>query len=71
MISVIAEHIWICGSPETVIAKIEKMQDDIGGFGQIVMNTHDYLEDSKPWTESMHRIAKEVVPKVRPTVPTA
>ncbi|WP_190813214.1 LLM class flavin-dependent oxidoreductase [Saccharopolyspora pogona] len=64
----IAEHIWICGSPETVIAKIEKMQDDIGGFGQIVMNTHDYVEDPKPWIESMHRIAKEVVPKVRPAV---
>ncbi|MEU6644612.1 hypothetical protein ABZ863_18945 [Saccharomonospora sp. NPDC046836] len=61
----IAEHVWICGSPETVI---EKMAEDTGGFGQIVMNTHDYVEDPKPWIASMHRIAKEVVPKVRGTV---
>jgi alkanesulfonate monooxygenase SsuD/methylene tetrahydromethanopterin reductase-like flavin-dependent oxidoreductase (luciferase family) len=66
----IAEHIWICGSPETVIAKIEKMNEDIGGFGEIV-KTHDYLEDPKPWIESMHRIAKEVVPNVRATVTAA
>ena len=64
----IAEHVWICGSPETVIEKIDKMSDDIGGFGQIVMNTHDYIDDPKPWIESMHRIAQEVIPRVRDTV---
>jgi Coenzyme F420-dependent N5,N10-methylene tetrahydromethanopterin reductase and related flavin-dependent oxidoreductases len=67
----IAEHVWICGSPETVIAKIEKMNGDIGGMGEIVMNTHDYIDDPKPWIESMHRIAKEVVPNVKATVTAA
>lgn len=61
----IAEHVWICGSPETVTEKLQKMNDDMGGIGEIVMNTHDYIDDPKPWIESMHRIAKEVVPSIR------
>jgi alkanesulfonate monooxygenase SsuD/methylene tetrahydromethanopterin reductase-like flavin-dependent oxidoreductase (luciferase family) len=61
----IAEHVWICGSPETVIEKLQTMNDAMGGMGQIVMNTHDYADDPKPWVESMHRIAKEVVPHVK------
>ncbi|MFE4539751.1 LLM class flavin-dependent oxidoreductase [Streptomyces scopuliridis] len=62
----IAEHVWLCGSPETVTRKIEEMNERIGGFGEIVLNTQDYIDDPTPWIESMHRIAKEVVPGVRP-----
>ena len=40
-------------------------------MGQIVMNTHDYADDPKPWVESMHRIAKEVVPHVKDVVAAA
>jgi hypothetical protein len=43
----------------------------MGGMGQIVMNTHDYADDPKPWIESMHRIAKEVVPHVKDVVAAA
>jgi alkanesulfonate monooxygenase SsuD/methylene tetrahydromethanopterin reductase-like flavin-dependent oxidoreductase (luciferase family) len=64
----IAENVWICGSPETVIQKLQKMNDDMGGMGQIVMNTHDYADDPAPWVESMHRIAKEVVPHVKDVI---
>jgi hypothetical protein len=32
---------------------------------------HDYADDPKPWVESMHRIAKEVVPHVKDVVAAA
>jgi hypothetical protein len=67
----IAEHVWICGSEETVLAKLQKLNDDLGGFGEVVMNTHDFIDDPKPFIESMHRFAKNVVPKVRDVVPAA
>lgn len=61
----IAEHVWLCGSPETVTRKIEESYERTGGYGEIVVNTHDYIDDPKPWIESLHRIAEEVVPNVR------
>jgi alkanesulfonate monooxygenase SsuD/methylene tetrahydromethanopterin reductase-like flavin-dependent oxidoreductase (luciferase family) len=67
----IAEHVWICGSEETVLEKLQALNDDVGGFGQVVMNTHDFIDDPKPFIESMHRFAKNVVPKVRDAVPAA
>ena len=61
----LAEHVVLCGSPETVIEKLEKLADQVGGWGQIVANQHDSLDDPKPWEESLRRLATEVCPKVR------
>ena len=59
------EHVILCGSPETVIEKLEVLADKCGGWGQIVANKHDSLDDPKPWEESLRRLATEVCPKVR------
>ncbi len=61
----LVKHVILCGSPETVIEKLEKLGDACGGWGQIVANQHDSLDDPKPWEESLQRLAKEVCPKVR------
>jgi len=53
----IAEHVWICGSEETVLEKLQALNDSVGGFGEVVMNTHDFIDDPKPFIESMHRFA--------------
>ena len=60
----LAEHVWLCGSPETVIEKLQKLVHQTGGWGQIVANSHDSIDDHQPWVESLQRLAKEVVPKV-------
>lgn len=59
------EHVILCGSPETVIEKLEKLADACGGWGQIVANQHDSIDDPKPWEESLRRLATEVCPKVK------
>jgi alkanesulfonate monooxygenase SsuD/methylene tetrahydromethanopterin reductase-like flavin-dependent oxidoreductase (luciferase family) len=60
----LAEHVVLCGSPETVIEKLETLAHKCGGWGQIVANQHDSLDDPKPWEESLRRLATEVCPKV-------
>ena len=61
----LAEHVVLCGSPETVVEKLEALADQVGGWGQIVANQHDSLDDPKPWEESLRRLATEVCPKVK------
>lgn len=60
----LAEHVWITGSPETVIQKFQDWFGVIGGYGTHLMYSYDYLDDPKPWEESMRRFAREVAPKV-------
>ena len=66
----LAEHVWLCGSPETVIEKLQKLIHQTGGWGQIVANQHDSIDHPEPWAESLRRLAKEVVPKL-PSPPVA
>ena len=65
----LAEHVWICGSPDTVAAKLEQFQETTGGFGTIMVYGHDYLDDPGPWNESVQRLTEEVAPRVK--LPTA
>ncbi len=58
------DHVILCGSPETVIEKLEALADKVGGWGQIVANQHDSIDDPRPWEESLRRLASEVCPKV-------
>lgn len=62
----LADHVWLCGSPETVIEKIETTFEQAGfRYGQIGVNTHDALDDPEPWIESLRLFATEVVPHVK------
>ena len=40
-----AKHNWIVGSPKTVVEKIEKIYDEVGGFGQLLVFGFDYVEN--------------------------
>jgi alkanesulfonate monooxygenase SsuD/methylene tetrahydromethanopterin reductase-like flavin-dependent oxidoreductase (luciferase family) len=60
----VADHIWLCGSPETVAKKIEDTIEIAGAWGTLCMNTHDATADPDPWFESMRRLTSEVLPKV-------
>lgn len=60
----IAEHVWLCGSPETVIEKFQAFQESTGGFGTFVMYNHEHIADPSYWNDSVRRIAAEVAPKI-------
>lgn len=60
----LAEHVWLCGSPETVAEKIEKLIDQVGSFGQLCVNSHDYIDDPAPAKESLQRFAREVTARI-------
>lgn len=61
----LAKHVWIVGSPETVTEKLQQWCHDLGGpFGTLLIYSHDYIDDPKPWEESMRRLATEVAPKL-------
>ncbi|MNG02442.1 2,5-diketocamphane 1,2-monooxygenase [compost metagenome] len=61
----LAEHVWLCGSPETVTRKIERMAERTGAFGQVIVNSHDNIDNPEPYFESLQRLAQEVVPNVK------
>ncbi|MEU6643563.1 LLM class flavin-dependent oxidoreductase [Saccharomonospora sp. NPDC046836] len=67
----LAEHVWICGSPDTVVAKFEEFQEEVGGFGTIMTYDYDYIDDPSPWNESLRLLAQEVAPRVKLPVSAA
>lgn len=61
----LAEHVWLCGSPETVIRKLQVVAEKTGGWGEIVVNSHDNMDNPAPYFESLQRLATEVAPKLK------
>ncbi|HEV7997747.1 MAG TPA: hypothetical protein VGP52_15965, partial [Stellaceae bacterium] len=59
-----ARHNWLIGSPATVVEKIERMYDEVGGFGSLLLFCFDYSGNPEAWRESMRLLAREVMPKV-------
>ena len=60
-----AKHNWIIGSPATVTEKIQRVHEEVGGFGHLLVFGFDYVEDPEAWRRSLELLAKEVLPKVR------
>src|SRR5437660_2009840 len=64
-----ARHNWLIGSPATVVEKIERMYDEVSGFGAILLFCFDYSENPDAWHQSMRLLAEEVMPKVAHLIP--
>jgi len=59
-----AHHNWLIGSPATVVEKIERMYDEVGGFGSLLLFCFDYSDNPQAWHNSMRLLAEEVMPRV-------
>lgn len=57
------ENIVIAGSPTTVADKINRLRDEMGPFGTIVLGGIDW-DDKALWRRSMELMAKEVKPRL-------
>ncbi|MET4699207.1 alkanesulfonate monooxygenase SsuD/methylene tetrahydromethanopterin reductase-like flavin-dependent oxidoreductase (luciferase family) [Constrictibacter sp. MBR-5] len=64
-----ARHNWLVGSPATVAEKLEKVYDEVGGFGSLLVFGFDYAENPEAWRTSMGLIQSEVVPRVKHLMP--
>jgi limonene 1,2-monooxygenase len=55
---------WIIGTPDDAIAHIERMQAETGGFGGLMMSTHEWTSSEKI-RRSMEMFARYVMPHFR------
>jgi limonene 1,2-monooxygenase len=55
---------WIIGTPEDAIARIERMQAETGGFGGLLLTTHEWTGSEK-LRKSLELFARYVIPHFR------
>ena len=53
---------FIMGSPEECIAQIRQLREELGHFGRLVINHHDWGIPEYRWRQSYERFAEEVMP---------
>lgn len=64
-----ARHNWLIGSPATVAEKIERIQQEVGGFGVLLVFGFDYSHNPEAYRNSLRLLAEEVLPRVRHLTP--
>lgn len=62
--SAAAQRRWIVGTPDDAIEMIEKMQQETGGFGGLMLTTHEWVGDQKI-RASLELFARYVMPHFR------
>ena len=55
---------WIIGTPDDAIAQIERMQAETGGFGGLMLTTHEWTGTEK-LRKSLELFARYVIPHFR------
>jgi len=65
-----ARHNWLVGSPRTVAEKLERIHQEVGGFGSLLVFGFDYAENPEAWRTSLGLLAEEVLPKLGHLTPT-
>jgi alkanesulfonate monooxygenase SsuD/methylene tetrahydromethanopterin reductase-like flavin-dependent oxidoreductase (luciferase family) len=61
----IARHVWVVGSPETVITRIQEEQEQSGGFGVLLVYSYDFHEQPEPFRRHLELLGREVLPALR------
>ena len=49
--------------------KLERVYDEVGGFGTLLVFCFDYVRAPEAWRTSMELLAKDVLPRVKHLVP--
>jgi alkanesulfonate monooxygenase SsuD/methylene tetrahydromethanopterin reductase-like flavin-dependent oxidoreductase (luciferase family) len=55
------DNIWIIGDPEAVTEKLKKLQQEVGGFGTLLVIGHEW-HPRDPWVRSMALLTEQVLP---------
>lgn len=57
------DHLFLVGSPDTVVQRLLAVDEALGGFGTVVVNAYDWGDDAGPYRRSMELFAREVIPR--------
>jgi len=60
----LVDHVFLVGSPDTVVEKLNALFEKCGGWGTMQVEAHDFSEDPAPWVYSLELIAKHVAPRI-------
>ena len=60
----LVDNLWIVGDVEEVTDKLQKLYDDVGGFGTLLVIGHEWLPGDG-WHRSMQLLAERVVPNLQ------
>lgn len=58
------EYQWAIGSPDTVAEKLSELQEQCGGFDNLLVLGADYSRDPEPWAKSLRLLKQEVAPQI-------
>ena len=62
------ENYWITGDPEECAHHVKRIYDDVGGFGTLLLQCHDWVEDRPKWFRCLELMANEVLPSVNKAI---
>ena len=57
------DNVFIVGSPDEVVEKLQKVRDEVGGFGVLLTMGHEW-DPREPWMHSVKLLKEEVVPRL-------
>jgi alkanesulfonate monooxygenase SsuD/methylene tetrahydromethanopterin reductase-like flavin-dependent oxidoreductase (luciferase family) len=63
------ENFWIVGDPDECTRQIRDLYDEVGGFGVLLPQTHDWGRDRAKWDHSMELMATEILPGLKDLQP--
>ena len=59
----IIDRCMFVGNPKTVEQRIADMVGATGGFGCLLVNTVDHVDDWQGWRDSVGTLSKDIMPK--------
>jgi alkanesulfonate monooxygenase SsuD/methylene tetrahydromethanopterin reductase-like flavin-dependent oxidoreductase (luciferase family) len=58
------DNIWLVGSPDDVVERINELYDHVGGFGVLLVMGHEWKPKDK-WVHCMKLLVEEVMPRLK------
>ena len=59
----LADNLLLVGSPETVAGKIQRLYEETGGFGHLLIVSYDTTGERETWERSLRLLMEEVLPR--------
>lgn len=65
------DNFFIVGSPDTVVEKITKFNEELGGIGALLSFSFDFSQDPEPYRRHLELLGCEVGPRIATLGPRA